>query len=165
MQILPFSPKHESGVLDLIVGIQRDEFAIDIDAERQPDLRAIPSFYQIASGNFWVAVENGDVVGTIALLDIGNQQCALRKMFVDKRFRGSEFNTASRLLDTFVDWASTHRLREVFLGTTSAFLAAHRFYEKRGFDEISRFELPTAFPLMEVDSKFYMRTLPERTSG
>lgn len=34
-------------------------------------------------------------------------------------------------------------------------LAAHRFYEKNGFRELARSELPERFPVMAVDSKFY----------
>jgi hypothetical protein len=40
------------------------------------------------NGNFWVALYEGKVVGNISLLDIGNQQVALRKMFVEKEFQG-----------------------------------------------------------------------------
>jgi predicted N-acetyltransferase YhbS len=47
-------------------------------------------------------------------------------------------------------------VREVFLGTTARFLAAHRFYEKNGFREIARQALPHSFPVMSVDTKFYV---------
>ena len=50
VKIVPFSPRFESEVVDLILSIQRGEFEIDITAEQQPDLRSIPSFYQIARG-------------------------------------------------------------------------------------------------------------------
>lgn len=157
MQVSPFSLELEADVLGLIVGIQRDEFAIDIDAERQPDLRAIPSYYQVDSGNFWVAREGEKVIGTISLLDIGQGQGALRKMFVHRDFRGAEFGTARLLLETLLTWASGRGIREVFLGTTPFFHAAHRFYEKNGFVEIPEARLPSKFPVMEVDTKFYWR--------
>ena len=47
-------------------------------------------------------------------------------------------------------------IREIYLGTTPKFLAAHRFYEKNGFAEIGKESLPEAFPIMSVDTKFYM---------
>ena len=141
----------------LIVGIQRDEFAIDITAEQQPDLHDIPGFYQAGRGNFWVAVADGRVVGTISLLDIGNHQGALRKMFVHRDFRGPQAGTAKYLLDTLLDWARTRGVWEIFLGTTSKFLAAHRFYQKNGFSEIAQSALPPAFPIMAVDTKFFHR--------
>ena len=39
----------------------------------QPDLLQIPQFYQSGAGNFWVALDGEEVVGTVALLDIGNR--------------------------------------------------------------------------------------------
>jgi N-acetylglutamate synthase-like GNAT family acetyltransferase len=154
-EVVPFRPEHTGDVVDLIVGIQRGEFAIDITAEQQPDLREIPDFYQVRGGNFWVALAGGRVVGTIALLDIGARQGALRKMFVHPEFRGPRHGTALRLLETLLEWARASGLREIYLGTTAKFLAAHRFYEKNGFREIPRSSLPPAFPVMAVDTRFY----------
>ena len=50
-------------------------------------------------------------------------------------------------------------MKEVFLGTTARFLAAHRFYAKHGFGEIAVAELPDAFPIMEVDTRFFYRRI------
>lgn len=157
LEIVPFRPKHEPEVLDLILEIQQNEFGIPITAEQQPDLRSIPSFYQVRDGNFWIAVSEERVVGTIALLDIGSDQGALRKMFVRRDFRGDRFGAARRLLETLLSWSASRSVREIFLGTTPFFHAAHRFYEKNGFREIAKSSLPPAFPIMEVDTKFYHR--------
>lgn len=162
MQVVPFSPDFETAVVELIVGIQRDEFGIDIDAERQPDLRSIPSFYQVGSGNFWVALQQDRVVGTVSVLDIGAGQGALRKMFVHRDFRGPAFGTARRLLDALLRWCAEHRIVDLYLGTTPFFLAAHRFYEKHGFSEIPEDGLPPSFPIMEVDTRFYHRRVETR---
>jgi N-acetylglutamate synthase-like GNAT family acetyltransferase len=141
------------------VGIQRNEFGIEITAAEQPDLHDIPAFYQVRSGNFWVAVADGRVVGTISLLDIGNHQGALRKMFVHPEFRGPRYGTATRLLDALLDWTRHKEVREIFLGTTAKFLAAHRFYAKHGFSEITPSALPPAFPIMRVDTRFFHRRI------
>jgi len=50
-------------------------------------------------------------------------------------------------------------LAAVYLGTTAKFLAAQRFYAKNGFAEVDRADLPAAFPVMKVDSKFYRYAL------
>jgi hypothetical protein len=47
-----------------------------------------------AMGTFGVSLDDRDVVGTVALLDIGNQRAALRKMFVTARRRGAEHSVA-----------------------------------------------------------------------
>ncbi len=72
----------------------------------QLDLLDIPSFYQNVSGNFWVALLDGEVVGTIGLRDIGNQQGALRKMFVKETHRGKE-QGASQLLEELIVFATS----------------------------------------------------------
>ena len=46
-------------------------------------------------------------------------------------------------------------IKEVYLGTTPQFLAAHRFYEKNGFTSIILKDLPENFPVIQVDKKFY----------
>lgn len=121
----------------------------------QPDLLNIQGFYQKGRGNFWVAKIAGRVVGTIALIDLGDGQGALRKMFVASGFRGAGSGVAVALLAVLRSWTLEKGFREIFLGTTEKFLAAHRFYEKNGFQEISKSSLPPAFPVMAVDTKFY----------
>jgi N-acetylglutamate synthase-like GNAT family acetyltransferase len=153
--IRPFRAGDEAGVIGLIVPIQSEEFGIAITAADQPDLADIPAFYQSGKGQFWVAVRDGAVIGTIGLKDIGSDQAALRKMFVAAPFRGREHAVAARLLAGLVDHARAVDIRDIFLGTTAKFLAAHRFYEKSGFSEITAGDLPASFPRMMVDTKFY----------
>ena len=150
-----YSNEYQAQVIDLILHIQKQEYNIQITEEDQPDLFTIEEFYQTGNGNFWVAIYDDKVVGTISLLDIGNRQAALRKMFVDKEYRGAKFKTASLLLSNAIKWAKEKTIKEVYLGTTPQFLAAHRFYEKNGFTSISLKDLPENFPVMQVDKKFY----------
>jgi GNAT superfamily N-acetyltransferase len=155
IEVLPFTPEHAAGVVAVILPIQQSEFSIPVTLDSQPDLLDIGTFYQQGNGNFWVALKDSEVVGTVALLDIGNHQAALRKMFVRAEYRGAEHGVAKRLLETLMIWSRARGLRDIYLGTTSKFLAAHRFYEKNGFREVTSAGLPTAFPVMSVDTKFY----------
>lgn len=160
ISITTYQSQFKGEIIDLILGIQCGEFGISITREDQPDLNDIPNFYQTGSGNFWVAVCDGKVVGTAALRDIGNQQAAMRKFFVSPAYRGSRYNTAKQLITALINWAAAHNIAGIFLGTTAQFLAAHRFYEKNGFAEITKQDLPAAFPVMKVDTKFYYYQLP-----
>ncbi len=155
IKIKEFSLQYQQEILDLIVKIQQKEFKIAITVEDQPDLCNIEDFYRKGKGNFWVALYDKEVIGTISLLDIGNEQAALRKMFVNDAFRGKKYQAALGLLETLLKWAREKNIREIYLGTTPKFLAAHRFYEKNGFNEIPKEDLPVAFPIMKVDTKFY----------
>ncbi|GFZ94055.1 GNAT family N-acetyltransferase [Dyella caseinilytica] len=155
IQVVSYEPEHFSAATTLIVSIQRDEFGFDIDLARQPDLSDIPVFYQTGTGNFWVALNGDTVVGTIALKDIGEGLVALRKMFVAPNYRGTAWGVAAKLLHTAIDWARQQEVRSIFLGTTEKFRAAHRFYEKHGFELIEKALLPTGFLFMPVDTRFY----------
>jgi len=157
--VKPFSHEHLGGVLSVILPIQQEEFGIPITIDEQPDLLDIPGFYQTGKGNFWMAVGDDNVAGTVALLDIGNDTAALRKMFVKADFRGQGRGVASLLLNALLLWSATKNIASIFLGTTEKFYAAHRFYGKNGFVEIPKSALPKKFTLMNVDTKFFKRAL------
>jgi N-acetylglutamate synthase-like GNAT family acetyltransferase len=159
VQIRSYMPSDRAGVIALILPIQREEFGIPITLEAQPDLQTIPEFYQTRRGGFWVAVEEESVVGSIALLDIGDDCGALRKMFVHRDYRGDATGVARGLLETLSQHCAEHDVARIYLGTTVAYLAAHRFYEKNGFVEIALGDLPATFPIMQVDTKFYRRII------
>lgn len=154
--IKEYTDGYASEIMNLILDIQQKEFAIPIQKEDQPDLSDIPNFYQRGAGNFWIAFYGEQVVGTVALIDIGSQQVALRKMFVKAEYRGKEFGTAQKLLGELFQWVKEKEIKNIFLGTTEKFLAAHRFYEKNGFSQISKENLPSSFPIMKVDTRFYI---------
>lgn len=155
IKIEPYNEVYKGQVSQLILRIQQEEFNIPITLDMQPDLEKIPLFYQVNNGNFWVAKMDDTIIGTIALLDIGNNKAALRKMFVAKEYRGTAFGAGQALLDNLIDWAGHNDIQEILLGTTEKFIGAQRFYEKNGFVEIQKKYLPKAFPVMEVDVKFY----------
>lgn len=158
MIIRPFHPGDEDAVVGVILPIQREEFGVAITAADQPDLADIPTWYQTGAGQFWLAELDGEAVGTIALKDIGDGAVALRKMFVKPVARGP-VGAAQALLDTALAHARDHGVSAVWLGTTDAFKAAHRFYEKNGFHLVEAADLPDAFPRMAVDTRFYRLTL------
>ena len=161
LEIREFTSADTPGVVSVILPIQQDEFGIPITLEAQPDLGDIAGFYRRGNGNFWVACVKGRIVGTIGLLDLGNNQAALRKMFVTREFRGSSHGVAQNLLDTLLACSAARAIEEIFLGTTEKFRAAHRFYEKNHFIEIPKSRLPPNFSFMAVDSKFYRRAVTQ----
>jgi N-acetylglutamate synthase-like GNAT family acetyltransferase len=153
--IQPFNQSYTADVQNLILNIQQAEFNLPISLPDQPDLEDISKFYQQGKGNFWVAVEDEKVAGTIGLLHTGEDYGVLRKLFVSEKYRGGDKKVAKKLLDTLLDFAVIGDLKEIYLGTTDRFKAAHRFYEKNNFSRISENELPENFPRMKVDSVFY----------
>lgn len=159
IEITPFTKLYQQQVIDLIIGIQSGEFGVNITAEDQPDLKNISQFYQTGVGNFWIATQNDEVLGTISLTDIGNHQVGLRKMFVKKGYRGKPLNIGQNLMNVVFDWCKAKSIKQIFLGTVPTYYAAHKFYEKNGFIRLEKNELPKDFHLMDADKWFYFKNL------
>jgi putative acetyltransferase len=154
LQYITYQDAYQAQVIDLILTIQQKEFQVPITAEEQPDLKIIPTFYQQGGGNFWLALYDDKVVGTIALIDAGDGVGALRKMFIHKDFR-SKYGIAQQLLDNLLDYAINHDIHTICLGTIERLVAARRFYARNGFELILKENLPPQFPIMAVDTLFY----------
>lgn len=155
----PFENQDTEQIVNLILNIQQNEFQVPITINEQQDLLEIPNFYQQKKGNFWVAKHENEVVGTIALIDCGENIGAIRKMFVKKEFRGKEHGIAQKLLDILVESAQENQITNVYLGTLERLQAAIRFYERNGFTLIEKQNLPSVFPIMPVDTHFFEKEL------
>jgi len=153
IQISTYHPQYQAQVVDLILNIQQKEFNVPITLDDQPDLLKIPDFYQQGNGNFWVALDEGKVIGTIAAIDFDSKNLALRKMFVDSNYRGS--GIGKKLLNSLVNWAGERKVREICLGTIDKLKVAQKFYENNGFVRVTKSELPESFPVMLSDNIFY----------
>jgi putative acetyltransferase len=155
MQIQPYSEKYKADIASLILNIQNNEFNVPVTLNDQPDLVDIENFYCKDNGGFWLAIENEKLIGTIALIDIGGGQAALRKMFVHADYRGKEKAIGQSLLNYLIDWCKQKRIAEIYLGTVEQLHAAKRFYVKNSFEQIEKSRLPQNFPLMQVDTEFF----------
>ncbi|MBC9933256.1 GNAT family N-acetyltransferase [Chitinophaga qingshengii] len=151
----PIGNEYSTAVIDLILPIQQQEFNVPTDISQQQDLLNIDQFYHGTGGGFWGAFDGDQLVGTIALIAYAPDGGALRKMFVRKTYRGKELGIATALLDTLLAYADKQGIRHIYLGTVNFLHAARRFYEKKGFDEVTADQLPAAFPRMAVDDVFY----------
>ena len=142
-------------IINLILPIQQIEFNVPITIEGQPDLLDIETNYHQGGGNFWGAKIDGELVGTIALINTGHNAGALRKMFVKKDFRGREYGIGQQLLEILLAYCREKNITDVYLGTVDMLKAAHRFYEKNNFNRIDAEDLPFYFPRMMADNRFY----------
>jgi GNAT superfamily N-acetyltransferase len=155
ISIQTFGEEYQHRIIDFILDIQQNEFAVAVTIADQPDLLDIPGAYGRGKGNFWIALDENKLVGTIALIDIGNRQSALRKMFVHRDYRGQPHRAGQLLLNTVLAWCNKEGIDEIYLGTIDRMFAAHRFYEKNGFRQMDKTALPESFPLMPVDNMFF----------
>ncbi|ANH83927.1 GNAT family acetyltransferase [Niabella ginsenosidivorans] len=150
---------HCKEIIDLVISIQQEELHLPVTLEGQPDLFDIETCYIQTGGNFWGAFINGQLIGTIGLLQASEQTGVIRKMFVRKAFRGSGYGIAQALLNTLISYCRAKGLQTLYLGTIDVLKAAHRFYEKSGFTRVDVTELPSCFPRMMADNTFYYLAL------
>jgi GNAT superfamily N-acetyltransferase len=159
--IRPLINTDSPGIVDLILPIQQQEFNVPITLDGQPDLVDVETAYYRGGGHFWGAVATGtaQLLGTIAIIHIGHQAGALRKMFVRKDYRGKDLGIAQQLMDTLIDYCTGKGMYTIYLGTIPTMKAAHRFYERNGFTTIPKADLPDYYPDMTTDSLYYHRKL------
>ena len=79
------------------------------------------------------------VIGTIGLRDMGEKRGYLKRMAVEREYRGQ--GVAQALLTTLLTFAKSHGYHDVYLSTSADMTAAHKFYDKAGFKKISSLPL------------------------
>jgi GNAT superfamily N-acetyltransferase len=153
VDIVPFQKKYQPAIDLLMAGIT-NEFAEPI-AQPKPasDIPQLPDKY-------FVALINDTVAGTISITKLGNGHAVLKRMFVNKIYRGN--GIATLLLNNTVNWAVENNVTAIFLGTMVQFKTAQHFYERHGFEKIELADLPIDFPVNPVDSIFYKKLSASR---
>jgi len=132
VKIETYSNEHKEEVIKLISGILEEEYGSK--DKNRPDLENIPDVYQKDNGNFWVALNSEKLIGTVAIIDCGEKRGLLKRMYVDKEFRGK--GAAAKLLETLLEFAKSKEYKQIFLETVKSQPAPNKFYTKNGFKEI-----------------------------
>ncbi len=137
ISILPYSPAFKDEVRDVIGKTLVDISVIDASVLPidDPDLEKIEEIY-FGKGRFWVALEDGRVIGTVAIRDLGEQVATLNRMFVKVDHHGS--GVGQRLFDEAMGFAQEQGFTKVVLNTHELMGRAHRFYERNGFVRVSK---------------------------
>lgn len=157
MNIETYSGKYDDEIISLILSIQNDEAKIGLSLQEQPDLLDIHRSYQQDGGEFWLALSDGRVVGTIGLM-LKEKHCAvMKKFFVEKAFRSQKVGLS--LYNELLKFAVSKGVHHILLDTPAVAHASHRFYEKAGFRKISTTELPVPYSYPDRDSILYLLDL------
>ena len=82
-------------------------------------------------GQIFVALHNGDVIGTCAVLPHGADAVELAKLTVASEFRGH--GIARRLVERCIAYARQQNVRHMMLVSNSQLHAALQLYESLGF--------------------------------
>ena len=155
-----FRSADSAAVVELVLGIQNDEFHLGLSICDQRDLEDIDHHYLGGGGTFLVAATSeGMIVGTIGLLRLRPDLGVMKKFFVAAPHRGSAQGVARALYAAFLEFARRAGIRQVVLDTPAAATRSHAFYRAAGFLQIDRSELPMKYDFPERDTLFFSLAL------
>ncbi len=155
IEIVPFEASHQPGI-DILYKEIEEEFPEQVFSNSP---KSITELSRSGDRSYWVALANGIVIGTVGIIVLKDNGCALKSMFLAKEFRADKREIAKRLLQTAIDNAIRCGSNSMYLGTMEQFKGAQRFYEKNDFVQITLEELPAGFPANTVDTVFYKKLL------
>jgi len=154
MKIIKYEEKYKQQIIDLILHIQNEEAKISLTIEEQPDLLDIYSNYEKNGGEFWIAVENDEVIGTIAIMNKGDGNSVLKKFFVREDWRSKRIGY--ELYKTLLAYVKEKDIKYIVLDTPSVAKVSHKFYERAGFKKITKEELPFEYEYPDRNSYLYL---------
>lgn len=115
----------------MLVADTLPEFGFELDPEFDSDL-ADPAASYVA---LWILEDAGNVVGSVALRELGEGVVELKRMYLRPEVRGQGFGR--RLLAVALDWARSNGKAAVRLDTSERMVAAQRLYEAHGFRRVT----------------------------
>jgi len=157
MEIIKYQEKYKDQIIDLILHIQNEEAKINLSIEEQPDLLNITEFYEKDGGQFWLAIDKDDVIGTIGFMNYGNNNAVLKKFFVRADCRKRKVGLA--LYETLYIYLKENDYKQILLDTPSVAKQSHSFYEKAGFRKTVKSQLPFSYDYPDRDSLLYLLSI------
>jgi len=153
IKIVPYKNVYQNDI-DTMMNEIAAEFDTQIFSKPTNETPIVPN-------NYWVAIHNEKVIGTVGIMVIKNRVGILKKMMLKKSFRGKELGISKLLLETVIHWCEQNDISKIYLGTMDQFKAAQLFYRKNGFKRISQNELPKDFLKNPLDTVFFEYDLNE----
>lgn len=153
------SATHLAGVVDLVNYCQNIEAKLDIKMIEQSDLFMIKEYYQQKGGQFWIALDDNQVVGTIALLPITDEVAVLKKFFTYPKYRGNPERLGAKLFSQLITFTENKDFKQLVLDTPEAEERSHYFYEKQGFTQITKEHLTVQYPYPDRNSRVYVKDI------
>ena len=126
VRIVRFDEAYRDGFRLLVADTLR-EFGFEPDPEFDSDLEDPDGAYAA----LWVVLDGHDVVGSVALRDLGEGALELKRMYLRPTHRG--LGLGKQLLATALDWARVSGARVVKLDTSDRMEIARALYEAHGF--------------------------------
>ena len=159
ISIIQFEDSYAQDVIDLVLHFQNDGTRPFVTVNDQPDMLDIKENYINAGGDFWIAVDNDKLIGSIGIMPYSKEIAVLKKFFVYEAYQGEPFHLGQKLYAAFLSFAKEKGFTTILLDTPHNTVRAHKFYEKAGFKKIAENELPLKFSHPYKDCDFFILNL------
>lgn len=142
----------QAAAKDLVAGILKHEFPKESHAFPIEDLNEIHRSYGKLGEAFFVAVDNNQIVGTVAIKQEDERTALLRRLFVNDRYRRKKLGT--QLVDRAIEFCREVGYEELIFKTTSTMSHAIRLCEAKGFIPRARLDIG---PVQLVKFTLYLK--------
>lgn len=132
VEIIQFEKKYSKDFYDLNIEWLKTYFYVE---QLDEEVLSKPEQYIIEKGGYiFFAKLNEDIVGTVALMPIGEQLLELTKMAVSPKHRG--FKIGQKIMQYCIDFAKEKQLPKLVLYSNRKLENAIYIYRKYGFVEV-----------------------------
>src|SRR5438093_823676 len=90
MEIRAYQPGDEEKIIALNDAVLQ-EFGFAFSPELDRDILDIHAYYTQRNGQYFVLVEGGTIIGSIAVSKISGKVCKLRHFYMAKKYRGQGY--------------------------------------------------------------------------
>jgi putative acetyltransferase len=97
----------------------------------EKDLASVPVHYRGPRAGFWVAEDEGAIIGTVAVRPKQEGTCELKRLYVRADHRGT--GLGQRLYRHAEEFARAAGYERIWLDSSRRFAKAHRLYVRNGF--------------------------------
>ena len=131
MEILEYVHEYKENVNKLMHEILVEEYGFNQFSNGI--LNSHNEEYFEGNNKLWIAIENGEIIGTIGIIEVSKHHALLKKVYVKETYRGK--GIAQQLLNLCLEYAKSMNYDYIFLETYHRLERAKAFYSKNGFIE------------------------------
>ena len=140
VSIIPYEPRYQPDFKRLNIEWISQYFTVeehDLEQLDQPDVHVLPN-----DGQIFLAKISDEIVGCVAMLNMGTTGFELAKMAVSPTMQGR--GIGKKLSLAAIDYARQLGVKTIWLESNRVLTPALTMYESVGFREVPRVETPYA---------------------
>jgi len=135
LQIVPVETDQQLELVKTFFAEYADSLDFDLDFQDfEEELATLPGDYRPPRGRLLLAEYEDEVAGCVALRDLGDRICEMKRLYVRPQFRGRGIGRA--LAEAVIEKAKKSSFAHMRLDTAPSMAAARALYASLGFREI-----------------------------